>query len=165
VIHYCACCRRSGSDWKVFALVRGAAQHLRLHEPAGDRHGAAHGPATWQPGEVIEDIQDITLRPDWKSPTATLLVGLIEAGEHGIGDRMIAAGDRVQDRRESLARVLRGRPVEGAAAAGDDLYPARDTPIAIDGVASDPAWLTAVTSPEFATGEAAPNRSARRPRR
>src|SRR4051812_43619116 len=78
----------AGSAWTPFTLVRGApntADFLNL--PATDM-ALGHPPASWKPGEIIEDVQDITLRPDWRSPTATLYVGLIATGAHGVGDRM-----------------------------------------------------------------------------
>src|SRR5512139_2731142 len=64
VTHYWRVIQPVGDGWRVFAVVRGApstADFLSL--PATDMQ-IAHGPAQWKPGEVIEDIQDITLRPD-----------------------------------------------------------------------------------------------------
>ena len=71
VTHYWRVIEPIGSGWKVFARLGGApgtADFLNL--TASDMQ-IAHGPARWKAGEVIEDIQDVTLRPDWRSATAT----------------------------------------------------------------------------------------------
>jgi hypothetical protein len=63
ITHYWQVVRPIGAGWKVFAMVRGApgtADFLNL--PATDME-LGHDPAHWQAGEVIEDVQDIALRP------------------------------------------------------------------------------------------------------
>src|SRR5688500_17019116 len=57
-----------------------------------------HPTKKWKAGQIIQDVQDIVLRPDWRSPTATLHVGLVDAGGNQIGDRMAATGGNVVDR-------------------------------------------------------------------
>lgn len=152
VTHYWRAIQPVGPGWKVFALVRGApgtADFMNL--PATDME-LGHGPALWKPGEVIEDIQDITLRPDWRSPTATLTVGLIATGGHAIADRMAAAGPHTQDR-AVLARAIDIDLSKAPAPPGTVYVPRAQGPIAIDGIASEPAWAAAATSPELVTAE------------
>lgn len=152
VTHYWRVVQPVGAGWRVFALVRGApntADFMNL--PATDMQ-IAHGPATWKAGELIEDIQDITLRPDWRSATATLHVGLIAVGEHGLGDRMAAAGSHTQDR-AVIARVLDVDLSKAPPPPGTVYVPRAPGPIAVDGIASEPAWAAAATSPALATAE------------
>ncbi len=152
VTHYWQVVQPIGAGWKVFARVRGApgtADFINL--PATDME-LGHDPARWQPGEVIEDVQDITLRPDWRSPTATLTVGLIAVGQHGVGDRMAASGPHTQDR-AVIARVIDVDLSKAPPPPGTVHVPRALGPIAIDGVASEPAWAAAATSPELATAE------------
>jgi hypothetical protein len=152
VTHYWRVVQPVGAGWRVFALVRGApntADFMNL--PATDMQ-IAHGPATWKAGELIEDIQDITLRPDWRSATATLYVGLIAVGEHGLGDRMAAAGSHTQDR-AVIARVLDVDLSKAPPPPGTVYVPRAPGPIAVDGIASEPAWAAAATSPALATAE------------
>ncbi len=152
VTHYWQVVHPIGAGWKVFALVRGApgtADFINL--PATDME-LGHDPARWQPGEVIEDVEDITLRPDWRSPTATLTVGLIAVGQHGVGDRMAASGPHTQDR-AVIARVIDVDLSKAPPPPGTVHVPRALGPIAIDGVASEPAWATAATSPELVTAE------------
>jgi hypothetical protein len=152
VIHYWRVVQPVGAGWKVFALVRGApgtADFINL-DPTDME--IAHGPAQWKPGEVIEDIQDITLGPDWRSSTATLSVGLIAIGRHGPGDRMAASGPHTQDR-AVIARVIDVDLSKAPPPPGTVYAPRAAAAIAIDGVASEPAWAAAATSPELVTAE------------
>jgi len=152
VTHYWRVVQPVGAGWRVFALVRGAPNTADFMNLAATDMEIAHGPAAWKPGELIEDIQDITVRPDWRSPTATLHVGLIAAGEHGAGDRMAASGPHTQDR-AVIARVIDVDLSKAPPPPGTVHVPRAPGPITIDGVGSEPAWAAAVTSPELATAE------------
>jgi hypothetical protein len=155
VSHYWQVQQPPGGDWKVFAFVRGApntADFMNL--PATDME-IGHGPATWRAGEIIRDIQDVTLRPDWRSPTATLYVGLIQAGAHGVGDRMIAIGPHVVDR-AIVARTFDIDLSRAPAPIGSVYIQRAAGPITIDGVANDPGWAGVPSSPEFVQAEGSP---------
>lgn len=152
VTHYWRVVQPVGASWRVFALVRGAPNTADFMNLTATDMELAHGPATWKAGELIEDIQDITLRPDWHSATATLYVGLIAAGEHGIGDRMAASGAHTQDR-AVIARVIDVDLSRAPPPPGTVYLPRAQGPIIVDGVASEPAWSLAATSPELATAE------------
>jgi cellulose/xylan binding protein with CBM9 domain len=155
ISHYWQVNQPPGADWKVFAFVRGApntADFMNL--PATDM-AAARGPATWRAGEIIRDIQDVTLRPDWRSPTATLYVGLIQAGAHGVGDRMIAIGPHVVDR-AIVARTFDIDLSRAPAPIGSVYIQRAAGAINIDGIANDPGWAGVPTSPEFVQAEGSP---------
>lgn len=152
ISHYWKVVEPVGASFTVFGLVRGpvgTADFMNL--PATDMQ-VAHGPATWRAGEIIEDVQEFTLRPDWRSPSATLLVGLIANGEHGLGDRMAATGPHTQDRavisRQIEVDLARAPPPPGTVN-----VPHTQGAVTIDGVANDPGWIGAAQSPEFATAE------------
>ena len=152
VTHYWRVLQPLDDRWRVFAFVRGAPGSADFMNLAATDMELGHPPAKWQPGELIEDVQDVTLRPDWKSKSATLYVGLIEVGGHDVGDRMVAAGSNVVDR----AIVARAFDIDLARApppAGTVYIPRAIGTITIDGVANDPGWGAAATSPEFATAE------------
>ena len=51
-----------------------------------------HPVKAWQAGQVIRDEQSFVVRKDWKSKTATLVVGFFQPGKHRIEDRMEVAG-------------------------------------------------------------------------
>ena len=124
VTHYWRVVEPVGAGWRVFALVRGAPNTADFMNLTATDMEIAHGPASWKAGELIEDIQDVTLRPDWRSATATVYVGLIATGEHGVGDRMAASGRAHPGSRGDRARDRR-RSVEGAAAPGHRARAAR----------------------------------------
>ena len=142
ITHYWRVVKPVGVGWRVFALLRGApntADFMNL--PATDMQ-SAHGPALWKAGELIADVQDIPLRPDWRSPTATLHVGLIAIGEHGIGDRMIASGSHTHDR-AVIARVIDVDLSKAPPPPGTVYVPRAAGPITLDGAATEPAWESA----------------------
>ena len=152
VTHYWRVVQPVGAGWRVFALVRGAPNTADFMNLTATDMQIAHGPATWKAGELIEDVQDITLRPDWHSVTATLYVGLIAIGEHGIGDRMAASGAHTQDR-AVVARVFDVDLSKAPPPPGTVHIPRALGPITVDGIGSEPAWAVAATSPELATAE------------
>jgi len=152
ITHYWRVVQPVGDGFRVFALVRGAPNTPDFMNLTATDMQIAHGPATWKPGELVEDIQDITLRPDWHSATATLQVGLIATGAHGTGDRMPAVGSHTQDR-AVIARVLDVDLSKAPPPPGTIYIPRALGPITIDGIGSEPAWAVAATSPELATAE------------
>jgi hypothetical protein len=155
ITHYWRVDKAPGPGWRVFARLRGAPNSADfMNLPATDME-LGHPTQDWRAGEIIADVQDFVLRPDWRSPAATLEVGLIRVGEHGTEDRMFAEGAHVVDRavqaREFRVDLSRAPPPPGT------IYIPRATgPIAIDGVANEPSWQTAVQSGEFPTAEGSP---------
>jgi hypothetical protein len=155
VTHYWKVNRAIGPGWQVFARVLGppnTADFMNL--PATDME-LGHAPDSWRAGEIIADPQDFVLRNDWRSPTATLEVGLIRVGEHGSEDRMAADGPHVRDR-AIVARDMRVDLSRAPPPPGTIYIPRANGPINVDGVANEPAWAQAVTSPEFVTAEGSP---------
>ncbi len=129
-----------GDRWRMFAQLRGApgtADFMNL-SPTDMQQG--HGPATWQPGEIIEDIQVINLRPDWRSNEATLLIGMIEVGKHGTLDRMPVTGPRTIDN-AIIAHKFEIDLARAPAPKGSLYIPQANGVINVDGVSSDPGWL------------------------
>ncbi|HSK00903.1 MAG TPA: carbohydrate-binding family 9-like protein, partial [Kofleriaceae bacterium] len=152
ITHYWKVLAPVGDRWRVFTLVRapaGSADFMNL-DPTDMQH--AYGPAKWKAGDVIEDPQTFVVRPDWRSARATILVGLIEVGRHGTLDRMAASGPRTQDR-AVVARVLEIDTSRAPPPPGTVHLPRASGEIVIDGVANEPAWATAASSPELATAE------------
>ncbi|CAN5876808.1 hypothetical protein BH11MYX3_BH11MYX3_27600 [soil metagenome] len=155
ITHYWKVVAPPGPGWKTFTLFRGAAGMPDFMALPETDMSVAHGPATWRAGEIIEDPQEITLRPDWRSPTATLSVGLVASGAHGIDDRMAAQGPNVIDRAVT-ARVFDVDLSRAPPPPGTIYVPYARGPITIDGLPADIGWTGAVTSPELVTGEGSP---------
>jgi hypothetical protein len=156
ITHYWQVKTPPGPGWRVFAILRGAPGTPDfMYLPASDMQ-LGHPPATWKAGEIIQDAQDFTLRPDWKSASATLTVGLIKDDGHDVGDRMAASGAHVVDR-AIVAKMFDVDLSKAPPPPGTVYIPKAAGPIAIDGVANDPGWSNAVTSPEFQTAEGCPD--------
>ncbi len=155
ITHYWKVVTPPGPGWKTFTLFRGAAGLPDFMALPDTDMSVAHGPATWRAGEIIEDPQEITLRPDWRSPTATLSVGLVASGAHGVDDRMAAQGANVVDR-AVIARVFDVDLSKAPPPPGTIYVPYARGPIQIDGLTADIGWTGAITSPELVTGEGSP---------
>jgi len=155
IVHYWRVEIPPGPGWRVFAFLRGApgsADFMNL-DPTDMELG--HPVETWKAGEIIQDAQDFVLRPDWKSKTATLYVGLVHVGGHDIGDRMPATGPSTLDR-AVIARTFDVDLAKAPPPPGTVYVPHAPGPIAIDGVAMDQGWQTAAASQEFQTAEGSP---------
>jgi hypothetical protein len=150
--HYWKVVKPIGKGWRPFALVRGPPGSSDFMNLELTDMQIAHPLSAWKAGEIIEDEQHITIRPDWTSPHAFLYVGLIEVGEHNTLDRMAVTGARTQDRAIVAAKLeidlARAPPRPGTVH-----IPRASGPITIDGMQIDQAWVTAVTSPEFVTAD------------
>jgi hypothetical protein len=155
ITHYWQVKAPPGPGWRVFAILRGAPGTADfMYLPATDME-LGHPPATWKAGEIIQDVQDFTLRPDWKSSTATLTVGLIHDDGHEVGDRMAASGPKVIDR-AVVARTFDIDLSKAPPPPGTIYVPRASAGFVIDGVANEPGWANAVASPEFQTAEECP---------
>ncbi len=153
VTHYWRVTAPIGGAWKPFALVRGPAQSADFMNLDATDMEYVHGPSTWAAGEIIEDVQTFTVRPDWKATTATLAVGLIATGKHDTLDRMpVPNGPRVVDR-AIVAATLDIDLSHAPPPPGVVNIPRARGAIVIDGLANDPGWVGAAESGEFVTGE------------
>ncbi len=146
--------RRAGPDGDDHALLEGARAHRRSVAGVRARPGPAgspdfmnldasdmqvgYGPPRWKAGDLIEDVQTFVVRPDWRSSSAMILVGLIEVGRHGTLDRMTASGPRTPDR-AVVARVLEIDTSRAPPPPGTVHVPRAQGEITLDGIAAEPA--------------------------
>ena len=110
----------------------------------------------WKAGQIIQDIQDITLRPDWRSPVVTLYIGLVEEHGHQLGDRMAASGLRFVDR-AVVARAIEVDSVESAATARHGVRAAHVGRHHDRRYAVDPTWANAASSVDFVNADGSPD--------
>jgi hypothetical protein len=151
-----------GPGWGVFAQLRGEPGTADFMNLDATDMELGHPVETWRAGEVILDPLELTLRPDWKSKTATLYVGLIHDGGHDIGDRMATTGPDTLDR-AVIAKIMDVDLARAPAPLGTVYIPHATGPITIDGVGADPGWGVSQLSQEFpaAEGSAEPSGSAK----
>ncbi len=156
ITHYWQVKQPIGKGWRIFRFLRGGAtssDFLNL-DPTDMEIG--HPVYKWKAGQIIQDVQDIVLRPDWRSQTATLHVGLVADEGHQLGDRMNATGATVVDR-AAIARVFDVDLSKAPPPPGTIHVPRAAGPITIDGIATDAGWSTAATSTELITADGSPD--------
>ncbi|HEX5061188.1 MAG TPA: sugar-binding protein [Kofleriaceae bacterium] len=152
VMHYWRVNMPPGEQWRVFAYARGAQGSADFMNFGPTDMEIGYPTKKWKAGQIIQDVQDIVLRPDWRSPTVTLYVGLVEDGKHQIGDRMPATGGNVIDR-AIVARTIDVDLSKAPPPQGTVYIPHATGPITIDGMATEPGWSSAATSPELITAD------------
>jgi hypothetical protein len=158
VFHYWQVLVPPGPQFEIFSLVRGAENTVDfMNLPPTDMQ-IGLPVAKWKANQIIQDVQDITLRPDWHSASATLFVGLVEQHGRQLGDRMpVSAADAavVKDR-AIIARTFKVDLSKAPPPPGTVHVPRASSPITVDGVANEPAWSSAAISTEFATADGSP---------
>jgi hypothetical protein len=145
ITYYWECLRPTTGDWKVFG-------HLEL--PGGKRMILDHVPVAelypvnqWKQGEIIRDIQKITVDPESKAGQALLWAGLFSEEiyrERGSGDRMpLVNKEQVPNDGENRVRVASFAVLgKDGPARGPSVIKALRTHAApvIDGRADEPDW-------------------------
>jgi Carbohydrate family 9 binding domain-like len=152
VRHFWRVRARPRGDLRIFTALRGEAgsgDGMSLDTSPLRR---AHPLASWRAGEILEDVQQVTLRADWRSRTATLLVGLTRGGGHALSDRLEVHNGPARGR-AVLARQLVVDLSQAPPPPGTWRAVAASAPIVIDGVADETTWRAAPWSADFPTAE------------
>lgn len=150
--HYWKVNRPLDKKWRPFTIVRGLPNTADFINVSTSDMMYGHPPSKWKPGQIVEDVHPILIRPDWSSKTAKILVGFIEEGKHGPLDRIAVAGQPTEDR-AIVAATLDIDLSRAPPRPGTYHIPRATTEVVIDGVPGDPAWASATISPEFITAE------------
>ncbi len=155
--HYWKVVAPPGGEWRVFSHLRGEGQGGDFQNVDATDMRTGHPVGDWKAGEIIQDVQDFALKPDWKSPTALLIVGMYPKGKHAIGDRMPIKGGETLD---GALIAVRFKVDVGKAPAPNTVTMKRAmNPIVIDGKGDDPGWRGALASGEFPVAEGSPDPS------
>jgi len=156
--HYWKIVEPPGGDWRIFSHVRGDDADFQNVDATDMRTG--HPTSKWKAGQIIEDVQEFTLRADWKSKSATLIVGLYPRGKHRIEDRLPVVRGPSQDNAVVAIRwdvdVSKAPPAPGTV-----ILRKAVGPIVVDGKADEPAWATAAQSADFLAAESSPEPAGR----
>jgi hypothetical protein len=154
VTHYWQVVEPPGAGWKIFSHLRGPAGDFLNVDLTDMRTG--HPVKAWKAGQVIRDEQSFVVKKDWKSPSATLIVGFFQPGKHRVEDRAEVAATAPIDER---AVTVIGFEVDLSKAPpppGTLLVPKASEPVVIDGKADDPAWKRAAVQTAFTSAEGCP---------
>ena len=143
-------------DLRVVTYLRGqegGADFMNLDDSPMRR---AHPPSSWKAGEIIQDTQSVRLRPQWRSSTASLYVGLMRRGGHRAADRLpVRAGGATENL--ALARQWTVDLSKAPPPPGTVVVRKATSAITIDGVGDEPAWQQVPWSAEFPTAEGSPD--------
>jgi len=153
IVHYWQVNQAPPKGYRVFSHLQGEGGDYANVDLTDMRKG--HPPDTWRAGEVIRDRQTFVLRKDWRSPKATLVVGLYKKGSPKVSDRLAVTGAPSKDGAVPVVTfdidLSKLPPPPGTVivkkAAGA---------IVVDGKADEADWQTAVSTAGFATAEGGP---------
>lgn len=160
VTHYWRVDQAPGAGWRVFGFMRGAPGTSDFAYIAPSEMELAHPVESWRAGEIIQDANEVIVRPDWTSRTATLYMGLVRTEGHAIGDRMVASGPKTFER-AIITNVFDIDLSKAPPSPGTVYVPRTSAPIAIDGLGMDSGWANAAVSPDFPTAEGSPEPNGR----
>jgi hypothetical protein len=146
IVHYWHVVTPPGDGWRVFTHVRGDGGDFVNADHSEVRRG--HPVGRWRAGQVIRDPQSFVIDPDWRTPTATIAVGLFQTARRRIEDRAEIAGGEVVDRALVVA-TLDVDLDKAPPPPGTVIVPKATGPIVIDGIADEPAWLGARHNSSF----------------
>ena len=132
-----------GEGWKVFTHLVDADKKSRMNLDAIRPVRELYPEASWKAGEFIRDKQEITIAPDWRSPTASFYLGFynddtrmrIVGGPHDAESRALALTlPVIPGRGTEIPRVIARRAT---------------MPISIDGKLDEADWKDTEQTPQF----------------
>ena len=158
ITHYWEVVAPPGPGWKLFSHATGAGGDFMNVDLTDMRTG--HPVKAWQAGQIIRDQQIFVVRKDWKSPTATLIVGFFQPGRHKVTDRAeVSAASAAVDQRAVAVITLDVDLSKAPPPPGTLVLAKASEPIVIDGKADEPAWKKAAVQTAFTSAEGCPELS------
>jgi hypothetical protein len=158
IVHYWQVVEPPGGGWKLFSHATGPAGDFMNVDLTDMRTG--HPVKAWQAGQIIRDEQIFVVKKDWKSPTATLIVGFFQPGRHKVADRAEVAGASAApdsiDQRAVPVITLDVDLTKAPPPPGTLVLAKASEPIVIDGKADEPAWKKAAVQTAFSSAEGCP---------
>jgi hypothetical protein len=150
VVHYWKVVEPPGAEWRLFTHVNGSRGDWINVDETRMRKG--YGPDRWKAGDIVRDEQVFPILPSWKSPDATIYVGMFRKGGQSEKDRMsVKSGPSDGKDRVKVATIAIG----SAAPAMKDrpLAVARvSAPIKLDGKPAEADWGKAAVAGPFRQG-------------
>ena len=151
VTHYWKVIEAPGPDWKLFTHVNGSAGDWINVDDTKMRK--QYGPEKWKVGETIRDEQVFPVLAKWKSPDATVYVGMYRRGGQSERDRMaVASGPNDGHGRVEVIKI----PIlaSGAKNATPGYVIRRAAgKIVVDGKGDDADWAEAASTGPFKTAQ------------
>jgi hypothetical protein len=134
-----------GDGWKVFTHLADAAKKSRINLDATRILRRVYPEHTWQRGDFVKDVQEVTLPSDWNSPAAIFYLGFYRDEKR----LRITKGPNDGDDRAEVLRVTVA-PETAREPTLPRLIPHfADGPIQIDGKLDEAAWASTQPSGSF----------------
>jgi hypothetical protein len=151
VVHYWKVVEAPGAEWRLFTHVNGSVGGDWINVD-DTRMRKGYGPDRWKAGDIVRDEQVFPIVPKWKSPDATIYVGMWRKGGQTEKDRMeIRSGASDGKNRVKVATLKIG--AGGAAPEEKPLaIPRAEGKIELDGKA-EAAWDKAARTPVFVAAD------------
>jgi hypothetical protein len=151
VVHYWKVNEAPGPDWKLFTHVNGSAgDWINVDDT---RMRKQYGPEKWKSGDIIRDEQVFPVLARWKSPDATVYVGMYRRGGQTEKDRMtVASGPNDGHGRVEVVKIPIAAAGGRAATAGYVVRRASGK-IVVDGKGDEPDWASAPSTGPFKTAQ------------
>jgi len=147
--HYWKVVSAPGNDYRVFTHLEGTGKDWLNIDQTKLR--SMYGADRWKAGDILRDEQTIPVPKTWRSPTATLYVGLYRKGVQGEGARMSVASGPSDGKNRVKAVTLPVVETAGPKSAPRPDYVIRRAAgkITVDGKGDEPAWQQAPSTDAF----------------
>lgn len=170
ITYYWECLKETPGEWKIFGHFElpGGRRMLLDHTPMGELYPISQ----WKPGDVVRDIQKITVENEAKPGVGTLWVGVFNEEilrTQGSGDRMkLTNKDKVANDGDNRVRAAQVTVIDksavSAAAAPKAAAPLKawliQAPIVLDGKLDEPVWGKAIETAPFGLYDGKPGNPA-----
>ena len=155
VTHYWKVVEPPGAEWRLFTHVNGSKGDWVNVDDTRMRKG--YGPDRWKAGDIIRDEQVFPIIPTWKSPDATIYVGMFRKGGQTEKDRMkvLSGPSDGKDRVKVATLPVGAKPAAAAAEEAATTVRRATGAVVLDGKASEADWARAELLP-FADAEGGP---------
>ncbi len=127
--------------WLLFTHIEDSKAAPRVNADAEGAIRKHYPPGKWQQGEIIKDVQRLTLPSNWDSATATIKTG-IWFGPHRL---QVLSGAKDEENRV-VAAVLKTTVKPKEEKPLTLLVPRATGPVTVDGKLDEDAWKAAVSS-------------------
>src|SRR5262249_3512989 len=87
IVHYWKVVQAPGSEWRAFTHVEGSVKEDWLNVDQ-TKLRSMYGADKWKAGDILRDEQVVPIGKTWKSPNATIYLGLYRKGAQGEAGRM-----------------------------------------------------------------------------
>jgi hypothetical protein len=154
ITHYWKVVQPPGPEWRVFTHVEGGGKQFINVDKTKLRDN--HGPDKWKAGEILRDEQTITIKKDWSSPEALVVVGLYRKGKSDERMKIVTGPNNGKGGLTVAKLSVTGAATKPPERTAPYVLKKTSTPINVDGKPDDAAWAQAASTGPFKTATGSP---------